>query len=198
MERNPNNMMMLTAGLGLIAVGTGVPFALVLLGMLAMASGNMSLMLAAAGIGALLFLGLGMLGMAGQLLCLFSPLSQSTKTPLGVSLVCAGLAQFLGIKFLGLIGAIGFLLFLYGVCRELGAADLIQRFNSSAFLGLLCMLAGVASPVLGAMAGGGALLIGMLTAFLFGAFAFARYAQTIVDLAMRANRLRLGGNFSHF
>lgn len=193
-------MGLLTAAITLIAVGTVGPLALVLLFLLfAFAFGGMH----GSGSQTALMGGVGLLGISctvlglgallGQILCFFTPLSQDTKMKLGVCLTCGLLTfiPFLGV-ILALVSLIAYLLFLYGLCADLRASHLTASFNSAAMMGLVAILAWFGSLV-AAFALGPVAMVGLLGAFLFGIFSFARYVQTIISLAVHANGLRLAG-----
>lgn len=199
-------MGLLTIALTMLATGTVGPFVLVLLMMLylvAMGGGSaMGMARGAVGAGALagmtmflLLIGLtSLLGLIGQILCIFTPLSQDTKTKLGICLACSFVGvfiPFIGFVF-GLVGIICYLLFLYGLCRDLEAPDLTAGFNSAAMMGLLSFVSAFGG-MLGAFIFPLFPLLGMLAFILFGALSVARYGQTIVSLALRANQLRLQG-----
>lgn len=199
-------MGLLTIALTMLATGTVGPFVLILLMVLyMMAVGGGSAMGMARGmVGAgalagmaafLMLVGMvALVGLLGQILCLFTPLSQDTKTKLGLCLVLSfvgGFIPFIG-GFLVLGGMVCYLLFLYGVCQDLEAPDLTAGFNSSALLGLLSFLSmfgGLMMTFIIPPAG----LLGSLAFMLLGALSVARYGQTMVSLAVRANQLRLQG-----
>jgi len=201
-EMRQGNMGTLTLGLSLIAVGTVGPFALILLGILSFAasaaSHSMAAVMAAAGLFMILLVVTVLAGLVGQIMCFFGPLAPETKTKLGV---CLGLSLLSMVLPKGLVSSlfsiglcISYLSFLYGVCTDLEAPELTARFNSSALLGLGffgCMMGGsfsmFFSPGLG--------MCLVLGGFLMGALACARYGQTIVSLAQRANFLRTSGEF---
>ncbi len=195
-------MGLLTVALTMLAVGTVGPFLLVLLGIFYMllvgggsAIGAANGLMAGGALAGVALLGftlivLVLVGLLGQILCLFTPLSQDTKTKLGICLVCSLLSHV--IPFVGLVSMITYLLFLYGLCRDLDAPDLTARFNSAAMMGLLAfvsLIGGVFSAfIMPPMA-----LIGGIGFILFGALSVARYGQTMISIAQRANQLRLQG-----
>ncbi|ODT72442.1 hypothetical protein ABS71_07775 [bacterium SCN 62-11] len=194
-------MGMLTAALSLIALGTVGPFALILLGVLFMllfSGGGHSMMAGMAGMAAVVVViwVLLLLAFVGQVLCFFTPLTQDTKTKLGICMGLNLVQFFLGGGILGsilsLVGLVAYLAFLYGLCRELEAPELSGAFNSAAGFGLVAMCAAIMAPF-SIFFSPALMLVCFVCAFLFGALAFARYAQTIVSLAQRANQLRLQG-----
>lgn len=194
-------MGLLTMALSFIALGTVGPFALILLGILFMllgAGGGHAMGAAMASMMAMVFIIwiLLILAFVGQIMCFFTPLSQETKTKLGV---CMGLSLFqfvmgggiLG-SILSLVGMLAYLAFLYGLCQDLEAPELGGRFNSAAGFGFISLVSCILAPF-SMFISSGLMLVLLVSAFLFGALAFARYAQTMVSLAQRANQLRLQG-----
>lgn len=199
-------MGLLTVALTMLATGTVGPFVLILLMVLyMMAVGGGSAMGMArgmvgagalAGVAAFLMLVgvVALVGLLGQILCMFTPLSQDTKMKLGLCLafsLVGGFIPFIG-GFFVLAGMVCYLLFLYGVCQDLEAPDLTAGFNSSALLGLLSFLSmfgGIFMAFVVPPAG----LLGSLAFIVLGALSVARYGQTLVSLAVRANQLRLQG-----
>ena len=199
-EKRQGNMGTLTLGLSLIAVGTVGPFALILLGILSFAASAASRsaggLMAAAGLFMVLLVLTVLAGLVGQILCFFGPLAPETKTKLGM---CLGLSLLSMVLPRGLFSSlfsiglcISYLSFLYGVCTDLEAPELTARFNSAALLGLGffgCMMAGTFSMFFSPGLG----MCLMLGAILMGTLGCARYGQTIVSLAQRANYLRTSG-----
>lgn len=195
-------MGLLTVALTMLAVGTVGPFLLILLGFLYMLMvGGGSAMgmahglmaggaMAGAALLAILMVLLLLVGLLGQILCMFTPLSQDTKMKLGICLVCSLASNV--IPFVGLVSLITYLLFLYGLCRDLEAPDLTAKFNSAALMGLLAILSFVGGLFM-TMIVPPMFLVGMLAWILFGALGVARYGQTMVSIAQRANQLRLQG-----
>jgi len=186
-------MGVLTLALALIAAGTVGPLALGLLGLtFAAVFHSANAVVAVAGLGMLCMVIL-LLAFVGQILCFFTPLSSPTKTRLGIYLVCA----LINIPLEGILSSIcgfacliAYLAFLYGVCADLDVPEGVARFNSAALIGLLGMLSVFATPFLMIFVGRMG-FVGILASMLFGILAFARYAQTIISLALRANQLRL-------
>ena len=191
--RNSTNMGLLTLALTFIALGTLGPLAIGLLTLFFVAvlrSTAMLMMLASLGLVCVL---IAMLAFVGQILCFFSPLSDSTKKMLGICMGIGLVNWFLSGWFSGLVGfacLIAYLFFLYGVCEDLEMPEATQSFNSAALFGLLAMATGVVSPF-AAFVSPGLMLVGLVGALCFGVLAFVRYAGTIVSLAVRANQLRL-------
>lgn len=198
--KSKNGMGVLTLALSLIALGTVGPFALILLGILFAllgAGGGHAMGAAIGSMMAMLIIIwiLLILAFVGQIMCFFTPLSQETKTKLGV---CMGLSLvhfvFGGVigSILSLVGMLAYLGFLYGVCQDLEAPELASRFNSAAGFGLVALVSCFAAP-LSAFVSPGLIIVFFVGAFLFGALGVARYAQTLVSVAQRANQLRLQG-----
>ncbi|MBX3168924.1 MAG: ankyrin repeat domain-containing protein [Candidatus Eremiobacteraeota bacterium] len=195
------NLGLLTLALSFIALGTVGPFALILLGVLFAllgAGGGQAMGAAMASMMAMVFIIwiLLILAFVGQIMCFFTPLSQETKTKLGVCMGLSLLQLVMGGGIVGsimsLVGLLAYLAFLYGLCQDLEAPELASRFNSAAGFGLISLVSCIMAPF-SAFLSPGLVLIFLISAFLFGALAFARYAQTIVSLAQRANQLRLQG-----
>lgn len=201
MIRQANTGMgLLTLALSFIALGTVGPFALILLGILFTllgAGGGHAMGAAVAGMAAMIFVIwiLLVLAFIGQIMCFFAPLSQETKIKLGIcmglSLVHLAIGGIVG-SLMSIGGLIAYLAFLYGLCRDLEAPDLVSSFNSSAGFGFIAFCSAVLAPF-SIFLSPGLMVVFFVCSFLFGALAFARYAQTIVSLAQRANQLRLQG-----
>lgn len=122
----------------------------------------------------ILTLVLSMVGLAGLILCMFTPLSQNTKIKLGLTLVCLLLS---GVSWISVpIGLVAYFFFLCGMCRDLKAPELTAGFRSSAKFGMLSLIS------LGA---------GTWAVSLLGALGLVRYGQALASLARRANELRL-------
>ena len=201
MTKANSGMGLLTVALSLIALGTVGPFALILLGMLLVmlsAGGAHSAGAAIASMAAIMVvMGILMiLAFVGQIMCFFAPLSQETKTKLGVFMGLSVVNFFLGGGLLGsllsIIGLIAYLSFLYGLCNDLEAPDLAASFNSAARFGFIAICCCFLAPFT-MFFSGGLMLVLMIGGFIFGALFLARYAQTLVSLAQRANQLRIQG-----
>lgn len=188
-----SNLALLANAVTMIAIGTAGPLAVLLLASLFLVSkginGLASAQLGAGLVGLSCFL-LGMVAFVGQVLCFFSPLSQDTKTKLGVCMVCGVLSfvPFIGFLF-GLVSLIAYLFFLYGLCTDLRAPHLAAKFNSSAFMGLLAILFCFGS-IFAVFVIGPAAMLGWAVGFVLGLFSFARYVQTIISLAVQAHTLK--------
>lgn len=188
-------MGLLSTAVTLIAIGTVGPLVIMLIfAVLLLSQGPYALVAgrAAGLVGLLGLLGglLGLLAFVGQVLCFFSPLSQDTKTKLGICMVC-GILSFIPVlgMVLGFVSLIAYLFFLYGLCNDLQAPHLTSKFNSAAFLGLLAILLWFGS-IFGAMLVGPLALVFMVGGFVLGVFSFARYVQTILSLAAQAQKLK--------
>lgn len=194
-------MGLLTLALSFIALGTVGPFALILLGILFAllgAGGGHAMGAAVASMAAMVFIIwiLLILAFVGQIMCFFAPLSQETKTKLGICMGLSLLKLFLGASLIGSLmslgGLLAYLAFLYSLCSDLEAPELAGSFNSSAGFGFIAFCSAILAPF-SIFISPGLMLMFFVCSFIFGALAFARYAQTIVSLAQRANQLRLQG-----
>jgi hypothetical protein len=170
----------LTLGLGLVSVGALTPLLLLVLLLSALFFPSDWVMR----IGVMCFLAL-ILGVLGQILCFFTPLTRATKFRLGFCFFFGCLTLIESPAPLRWVCVVACMLchglFLLGLCRDLDCCEARPGLNWAALLGVLATLMLAASNQRFYLA-----CAGLLVAFVAWVF----YAKSVVWLTRQAHQIR--------